>query len=148
MTIKEIYDQLKKYQKIMRFNSPATEVDVKAYEVSDGKQIPEELKELYMLFDGGEIFVPGTRIYGLGSQNRKTISAVNRNDRQSFSIPENYLVFARLNFGDFMCINTEVPFDVIQWDHESNEEYLKWGSLSSWLQETIEDYACDGGGQG
>lgn len=147
MAIMDVYNRLKKYQKVMRFNSPATEIDVKAYEISSGKRVPRELKELFMLFDGGEIFTPGTKIYGLGSQNKKTLSNVNRDDRKNFSIPNNYLIFAKLNFGDFICINTEAPFDVIQWDHESDEEYLKWSSISSWLQEAIEDYARDGGGQ-
>lgn len=60
--------------------------------------------------------------------------------RKQFCIPNNYLLFAKVNYGDFLCINLNSPYDVIQWDHENDEEYCSWAPLAEWLNETIAEY--------
>ncbi len=149
MSMKDVYGELLKYKSVMRLNPPATQVDIKAFEVSASVKLPEELKALYLLFDGGEIFVPGTKIFGLRSTNKITLSSANSGkDRSLFHIPNNYILFAKLNYGDFICINTDALHDVIQWDHEADEEFVRWNSLETWLKEAIEDYRQAEGGEG
>lgn len=103
---------------------------------------PQELKDLYEHFDGGEIFIPGTLVYGLtSSEKRKTVKEANsRLTRSNYGIPNNYLIIAKLNFGDLICVNLNAPFDVVQWDHENDEKYCFWNSICEWLDETVRDY--------
>lgn len=135
--MKSIFEKLKRYKDVMEFNPPISH-DVASK--CDGC-IPPPLMELYRLFNGGEIFVPGTQIFGLTEREDDIINLNMSKARTLFDIPKSYMIFARLNFGDYICINTEDPFDLIQWDHETNEEYDGWDSLEEWLSESIKDYS-------
>ncbi len=142
MTIRELYEKLMCYPRAMRLNPPASEKQLRGFEEEFHTELPDQFRELLECFDGGEIFVPGTVIYGVGGQGSESLAAFNRGlARRDFSIPPQYLLFAELNFGDFLCIDLTGEHSVIQWDHETNEEYDEWESLSQWLEETIEDYA-------
>lgn len=112
------------------------------FEKNNSIILPQELKELYECFDGGEIFIPGTLIYGLlPSEKRKNLREANlKKTRCDFNLPNKYLIFAKLNFGDMICVNINSPFDVIQWDHESDEQFCYWNSIYEWLEETIKDF--------
>ena len=57
-----------------------------------------------------------------------------------FKIPNNYLIFAKVNYGDLLCINLNEEHEVIQWDHELDEEFCKWESLEEWLEDSINNY--------
>lgn len=134
--MKDIFEKLFKYKAVMQFNPPVDETAAAgAKEV-----IPAPLMEMYRIFNGGEIFVPGTKIYGLTGDDKDIITLNQSKTRKMFEIPEEYLIFARMNFGDYICINKEEPYDLIQWDHENDEEFYSWDSMEEWLNETIEDY--------
>ena len=135
--MKSIFEKLKQYKNVMEFNPPISDDIIHDW---DGK-LPAPLMELYRYFNGGEIFIPGTRIFGLTGREDDVISLNDSHVRTLFDIPESYVIFARLNFGDYICINREAPFDLIQWDHENNEEYDGWDSLEEWLSESITDYS-------
>ena len=81
-------------------------------------------------------------IYGINqSSKRKTLREANSKvSRGNYTIPSNYLVVAKLNFGDLICVNLNNPFNVIQWDHETDEQYCFWDSLFEWLEESIKEY--------
>lgn len=135
--MKVIFEKLKQYKNVMDFNPPISSDVICKW----NKSIPLPLMELYRFFNGGEIFVPGTQIFGLTGQEDDIINFNYSQKKILFDIPKSYMIFARLNFGDYICINTKRPFDLIQWDHENNEEYNSWDSLEEWLTESIEDYA-------
>ena len=138
MTIQKQYDYLLRHKAQMRFNPPASESDIQRFEQNFGRPLPPQMKELLRLFDGGELFVPGTRVFGVGPENRKTLLEVNLQRERSISgIPGDYFVFARMNFGDLLCINSNPPYDVIQWDHEQNVEFYRYNSVCDWLNEEI-----------
>ena len=84
-----------------------SEEAISCLEKSNSITLPSELKSLYRVFDGGEIFIPGTLIYGINqSSKRKTLREANSKvSRGNYTIPSNYLVVAKLNFGDLICIN-------------------------------------------
>ena len=128
-----VFEKLQQYKDKMEFNTPISAEASRDWQ----RRVPAPLLELYHLFNGGEILVPGTRIFGLTGGEDDIIAINNSDIRAMFAIPESYLIFAKLNFGDYICINRETPFDVIQWDHENNEEYDSWDLLGNWLAEHL-----------
>ena len=93
------------------------------------------------MFNGGEIFIPGTKIFGITDEEEYSVKFNNgKKTRSNFNIPNNYLIIAQLNFGDFICIDLNYPNRIIQWDHEEDVEFDEWNSLEEWLSEQIRDY--------
>lgn len=140
MVIKDIFQKLLDYKDVMELNPPVASNIVSAYESCNGINLPKEFKELLMCFNGGEIFIPGTIIYGLNSDKSEySINTINRL-KDLYSIPNSFLIIGKLNFGDLICLDLCGSDCVVQWDHENNEEFYRWDSLCDWLNETIEDY--------
>lgn len=142
MSIRDLYLKLLTYKSAMKLNDPLDEKILMEFAYENDLKLPPELKELLLCFNGGEIFVPGTRIYGVKTtKDADSLKMNNRKElRNNFKIPPQYIIFAKLNFGDFMCINLNSPFDIIQWDHEQDESYCTWDSLSDWLADEIDNY--------
>lgn len=142
MSFEKVFQALLSYNKCHDICEALSDNDINTFEKKNSITLPKELRYLYRHFDGGEIFIPGTTIFGLTNSNkRKTIKEVNSKlSRSRYDIPSTYLIFAKLNFGDLICVNLNAPFDVIQWDHENNEKYCVWSSTSEWIDETIREY--------
>ncbi len=142
MTISEIATSFQKYGDIMEFLPPVSLIDVAAYEKKNHCKLPVSYVELLKHFNGGEIFIPGTVIYGIRPRDVfYSVDAANASDiRNSVSIPDGYLIIGRLNFGDYICIDLSDAGKVIQWDHENDEEFMRWESIEAWLTESIEDF--------
>ena len=141
MSINDLYCLLKKYQNVMDLNAPISRDEVENFELDNNIRLPNDYKEMLSLFNGGEIFVPGTFIYGVTNNNEDSVRFANRSSlRKIFHIPCNYMIFAKVNYGDFLCINLNFPHDVIQWDHEKDEQFCYWSSLVEWMSETISEY--------
>ena len=132
---------MKKYDSKMSFFSPASNEDILNFSNQHNFQLPKSYVELISCFDGGELFIPGTVIYGiLEHEHNKTVVDMNgKKYRSNSSMPRTLLIFGRLNFGDWICIDLNTS-EIIEWDHELDEEYCKWNSMEEWLQETIENY--------
>lgn len=141
MNITEIFNVLKQNNTIMEFNPPASDVDVKFLNIIKNMKARLSYKSLLKCFNGGEVFIPGTTIYGLyESDSNYSLKKVNSKDlKKSMGIPNNYLIIAKLNFGDYICINQESG-TIIQWDHENQNIFLQWNSLEDWFEEMIDDY--------
>lgn len=116
--------------------------EITKFESSNNLFLPVELKELYQKFDGGEVLIPGPTIFGIEpSKKRPDLKTANSYEkRMNFSIPNNYLIIAKLNFGDYICINLNTPNDVIQWDHENDKIFCSWNNLEEWLQENVDSF--------
>lgn len=146
MSLESAYKELLKYKSHMRFNAPASAREIELFEQCSGWIIPPQLKELLQFFDGGEIFIPGTKVYGISTKNSKTLYDANSQQMRSmFHVPENHIIFARLNFGDLLCINCDKPYEIVQWDHESDKEYDRFESMEEWLKSEIEWFENDAG---
>lgn len=139
MEMQALCAKLRSHEGVMALNAAATPAGLATYEEVWHLRLPPSLRALLSCFNGGEIFVPGTVIYGANPEGPYSLALANAG-KGRFSIPEQYLVFAKLNFGDLMVINTEVPYDVIQWDHEVDEAFDRWEGLEIWLNEAIQDY--------
>ena len=142
MSLSTLYQELCHYSNMHELNTPLEKADLRRFEDDNGLVLPAPLVELLSFFDGGEIFIPGTIVYGVNSSNRfKSIKEANSSTiRNNYRIPKSYLIFSCLNYGDFICVNLKDPHDVIQWDHEKDEEFCSWGSIEEWLSETIQSY--------
>jgi hypothetical protein len=142
MNKEKIFQLLMMYSECHDLCRALSKEAISKFEQQNKISLPQEMKDLYGCFDGGEIFIPGTILYGLmPSKKRKTVKEANSKlTRSKLNIPNTYLVIAKLNFGDLICVNLNAPYDVVQWDHESNEKYCFWDSIYDWLDETIRDY--------
>lgn len=119
-----------------------TQQEISSFEKTNHIKLPDDLKELLTCFDGGEILVPGPTLFGVNFNSvRKTIKEANgKNSRCIFSIPNNYLIIAKTNYGDLICIDLNSPHKVVQWDHEHNEPFCDWNTLTDWLNDAISSY--------
>lgn len=142
MNIRQAFLQLKKFPDLMDFNPGLDRRQIQAFEEENKLVLPESYKDLLECFDGGEIFRPGTKIYGLGIYDgQENLKKINSSTfRSSLSLEADYLIIASLNFGDLICINLNKKNDIIQWDHEEDKAYDSWNSLGDWLDFTIKSY--------
>ena len=140
MSLKRQYERLMEYPDANELHDSAAPDVLNRAEVC-GIKLPTPLIELLSLFDGGELFVPGTVVYGLIRHGKmKSLTEANSSHYRSlFTLPDTCVIFAELNYGDFICIDSK-DNSVIQWDHEKDEQYQMWSSLEEWLAETIDAY--------
>lgn len=142
IAIEKLLQSLRSYDDFHDLHEGISSESIHSFETNNKIILPQDIKRVYECFDGGELFVPGIVIYGLLTLEKyKTIRDVNSKDaREDYSIPKEYLIFAKLNFGDLICVNLNSPFDVIQWDHERNESYCTWSSVSEWIEDFLFTY--------
>lgn len=140
--MKSIFDKIMIFSGAHELNCGLTNEQIVNFEVANKIKLPDALKEIYKNFNGGELFVPGTTVYGLdGDGITETIKNKNsKANRMKMSLPNNYLIFAKLNYGDLVCVNLNSPYDVVQWSHEDDNLFCEWDSIEQWLLEMIADY--------
>ena len=142
MKLTETIQKLKAYPDVMEFNPPVSKKEIHDFEIANEIILPTSYTEILQHFDGGELFIPGTVIYGIS--HGKTIKEANsRNVRKDFQIPNSMLIIGKVNYGDYICIDLNTS-EIMQWDHENDEEFCRWNTLNEYLMETIAAYK--GGG--
>lgn len=89
MKSEQLFQLLVSYNKCHDICEGLSEEAICCFEKSNSITLPSELKSLYRVFDGGEIFIPGTLIYGIKqSSKRKTLLEVNSKvSRGNYTIP-------------------------------------------------------------
>lgn len=139
--IKEICEELKALNWLVDkpdLNPPAADSEIRSFEQKTGERLPVSLSELFRQFNGGELFVPGTTIHGLDARGKALSLSEVQCYRTDYGIPDNYLIFATLNFGDLIVIDKR-DGRIAQFDHERAEfTDLSWPDLASWLKDTID----------
>lgn len=110
--IEEIFEKILKNKDKMILYRGVTNECISKYESNNKMYIPDEYKSWLKFSNGGELFVPGTILFGIESDvspidQEKTLRYANRSEirKRMFSIPLSYLVVGKLNFGDFICID-------------------------------------------
>ena len=124
----------------MDFVNGANERDIALYEQSKGFKLPSDYREWLLFSNGGEIFVPGTQFFGVDTVSN--YSLVNQNSkeiRSIFSLANFLLIIGRMNFGDLLCIDLNTN-EIVQWDHETDEEFLRWSGFFAFLSEEIDSF--------
>ncbi|MEE0913161.1 MAG: SMI1/KNR4 family protein [Ruminococcus sp.] len=135
--MKVLFDRIIK-QNNSELNPPVSKEVLDSFLRENKNGIAPSYLDLLSCFNGGEIFIPGTVVFGIGTHN--DVFAQNESLRVLLDVPRNYLIFAKLNFGDYVCVNNEKPYNVIQWDHENNELFCEWDSIYEWLEELVIDF--------
>lgn len=138
MELNDIYNQLKIHSDNMSLNPPLKDSEIISYENKHSIQLPIFFKEMLRLFNGGEIYAPGIKVYGIDKDDESDFIYISRINSTNLKIPENYYIIAKLNYGDYICLNFLPPFDVIQWDNTNKRKYLSWSSLETWLESVID----------
>lgn len=140
--INNLIQKLQRFSSVMIFNKPLPEKDLSEFQRVIGSELPSSYATMLRCFDGGELFVPGTIMYGVNKfKKNDALSEVNDGVyRDKFSIPQTYLIIGKLNYGDLLCIDLKNRNELIQWDHEQDEEFCRWNNFEDWLEETIYDY--------
>lgn len=93
------------------------------YEPAKVKKLLEwsELYNLLLISNGLEINVPGTVIY----------------EADRMTIEKEKITIGYLNFGDqLMVLKTG---ELLQMNHETDEEYLRWNSICEFLEEELQN---------
>lgn len=140
--MKDILEKLNLFSKFHDIVASISLQEIENFETVNKIILPNSLKELLISFDGGELFVPGTTFFGIvANKKRPELRKINsKANRAIYTIPKNYLIIAKLNFGDFICINLNKPYDVIQWDHETDKLFCRWDSLKEFLKDIIASF--------
>lgn len=140
----EIIQKIKSYnnancEKLCDFCKPLKDGDY-----SGSIELPQEYLNLLKLFNGCEVFIPGSVIYGVGSNtNYPLFEQFNQPERlKQFGLPENYLIVGNVNFGDLICINKNQPNNLILWEIETRSIFCKWDSFAEFFAEELEEYEC------
>lgn len=68
MSLHRLIDKLRKHTECMEMNEPLSHHEVEKFEKNRIK-LPASYVELLCCFDGGELFIPGTIIYGLNHES-------------------------------------------------------------------------------
>ncbi len=144
--LEDLINKLIKLGKSVDFIQGATLDQIENFEKENKISLPIEYKQWLMFTNGGELFIPGTTMFGIYNDQSQTYygQLIYKKGIDSkykmLSIPDNLLVIGRMNFGDLICIDITGNDFVLQWDHENAEEYNRWISFSEWLSESIDDY--------
>ncbi len=142
MSLDRTLKKLETFEDVMRFNNPAAEETIDDFQKESGIKLPRSYIEMIRRFDGGELFIPGTLIYGVAQKTGgRTVRDVNdKPAREELSIPDKLLIFGRENYGDWMCMDLNGTNEIVQWDSETDEEMRRWPDMYAWLRETICSY--------
>lgn len=141
MDIHQELQRLLSLKSMHKLYSPLSEEDYLKAVSELGIELPSDLKTVLKAFDGAELFKPGITFYGLTSKPMlSSINDVNIKMQDLYSIPKNYIIFGRLNFGDLLCINLKNEHDIIEWDHETDTEVCSWDNLSELIHEEIQNF--------
>ena len=142
MDFMNLYTKLNDFSQVMLFNKSVPAEKIDEFQKENRLKLPDSYIRLLKCFDGGELFVPGTVIYGIVEEiNGNTLKDINgKQNRKNFSIPSTYLIIGKLNYGDWLCIDLNKKNEIIQWDHELDKEFCRWSSLENWVEETIDEY--------
>jgi hypothetical protein len=143
-------NEVNKYTKGVHFLNPGVEVSVvEEFEKDNNIVLPRQYKDFLQLYNGGELFRPGTKLAEIysGKTNEKKIGIPYLDEsllrhRRLPGMPDDLLIIADMNYGDLICIvldRNNGESEVVQWSIEDNDISRKWNSFTEWLLSTLEE---------
>ncbi|MCL2165193.1 MAG: SMI1/KNR4 family protein [Oscillospiraceae bacterium] len=125
----------------MALNPAVTSQAIALFELQQRIQLPEYYREWLLFANGGELFVPGTQLYGIAPAAENSLVAQNSStNRSPYALPNSLYIVGRTNFGDILCVDLNSQ-ELVQWDHEENEEFLRWNSLVDYIDDELRSYS-------
>ena len=141
--MKYCIDEIRKYSVgVHELKKGIRKEKIKLFEEKTGIVLPDDYMEFLTIYNGGEIFIPGTSIAGIYDEEQeekeKFGNYLDGNLQKKWpDMGDKLLIVADLNYGDMICIDEENNV-IVQWDHEKGEIVEEWDSFSSWLKEEME----------
>lgn len=109
--------------------------------------LPLEYKEFLKIYNGGELFRPGTVLSEIyRKQEDKVRGLYYLNDVLDenchiMGMPDHLIFIATMNYGDKICIDlnqsTEYAY-LVQWDIQTGEITREWTNFKEWLDDSLE----------
>lgn len=141
--MKYCIDEIRKYSAgVHELKKGIRKEKIKLFEEKIGIVLPDDYMEFLTIYNGGEIFIPGTSIAGIYDEEQeekeKFGNYLDDNLQKKWpDMGDKLLIVADLNYGDMICIDEENNV-IVQWDHEKGEIVEEWDGFSSWLKEEME----------
>lgn len=140
--MKELINKLTRYSSaVVVLYPPATEEDIINAQNELGVEFPLNYLELLKHFNGGELFIPGSVIYGVGKNSYHDLLQENKgNFRKESGLLNNFLIIGETNYGDWLCVNLVRPQKIFLWDKENKEFYQDWNDFKCFIQDEINEW--------
>ena len=141
-------DEISKYVDGVNFLNPGIEnMYIEKTELKLKVKLPEEYKEFLRIYNGGELFRPGTVLSEIYKnpddrvRGKYYLNDVFDEKYKIVELAENLLFIATMNYGDKICIDMSSSDEIakiMQWDIQTGEITKKWNSLRDWLSYCLE----------
>lgn len=122
------------YADVMELNPPAKKEKITEWERAHGWMIPAEYSSFLLESNGGEIYIPGTVLFGVDPAESWCSLAEHNQPEFRGNLPEEYLIIGVTNYGNPIGMYTGDDIDedtcmVVEWDTEEQEACEYWDSL-------------------
>ena len=125
----------------MDLNPAATSQAIAHFEQQQRIHFPDYYRKWLLFANGGELFVPGTQFYGITPAVENSLALQNSSaNRSPYALPDLLYIVGRTNFGDVLCIDLNSQ-ELVQWDHEEDEEFLRWKSMTDYIDDEFRAYS-------
>ena len=141
-------EEINKYAEGVNFLNPGIEEGyIEKAEEKLKVKLPEEYKAFLRIYNGGEIFRPGTVLSEIyKNPDDRVRGGAYLNDAfderfKTFGVPANLLIIGSMSFGDAICIDLEESTEIAKikiWSFELSEIDRSWESLKDWLSGCLE----------
>ena len=140
--VEECIEEIRKYKSDVHELNPGIDRDIiEAFESKYNIKLPEDYKDFLTVYNGGELFIPGTVISGVVDENSLIeeengyLLHLNLTNKWP-DMGDELLIIADLIYGDMICYDCERHV-IVQWDHEIGEVTIEWDSFADWLREEM-----------
>lgn len=133
--MKNMIERLKNAGKKLELRPGVSQSLIDASETVLKRDIPDDYTQWLFISNGCEFISSGTVFYGLNTAS-KHFSLEYHNSatfRSHYSLPDDLLIIGKMSFGDLICIDAENG-NIVQWDHENDEEFDYWDNLIAYLE--------------
>ena len=140
--IEECIEEIHKYKDgVHELNPGIDRAIIKAFETKYNINLPEDYKDFLTVYNGGELFIPGTVVSGVFDEEKEI-----KDDNGDYlhlnltnkwpDMGDELLIIADLNYGDMICYDSKRQV-IVQWDHEIGEVTIEWDTFAEWLQDEM-----------
>lgn len=146
--MKQIKEMLARYEGAHDLTKPTTMARVEQFEAQLHLALPKDVKTfLTTIGNGGEIFVPGTVLYGIYDRDCGHVQEMselmpywNRAEiRMEYQLPRGFYVIGMTNYGNVIGID-EKTGKIVEWDHEVGKPFITWDTFREYLAQEIAEY--------
>ena len=133
MSLLTILEKVKSYDAVSLFTD--------GYRGTPDFIVPDPYLELLSYSNGMELFIPGTVLYGIDSEDFPSLREKNSQEfKSAYGIDTILFVIGEFNFGDFLCMERLPPYRLCLWDVTEKKRMDEWSNTEEFIISEIEDY--------